>query len=87
MAPAQDSHVLAAVPLPRRGILDAAVSMNRVIPLGKGMHPVTRRGQRGKALACKARGVLQGAKQGLGAGIVVADTRTAEGRSDSKPPQ
>ena len=64
MAPAQDGHILAAVPL--RDILDAAVSMNRVIPIGKGMHPVTRRCQRGKALARKARGVLQGAKQGLG---------------------
>ena len=45
MAPAQDGHILAAVPLPQRDILDAAVSMNRVIPIGKGMRPVTRRCQ------------------------------------------
>lgn len=48
----------------RRDLLDAAVSMNRVIPIGEGMHPVPCRCQRGKALAWKARGVLQGAKQG-----------------------
>ena len=69
---------LAAVSLLGRDILDATVSMNRVIPIGKGMHPVTRRGQRDKALAWKARGVLQGAKQSLGVGIFVADTRTPE---------
>ena len=41
MAPTQDGHILAAVPLLRRDILDAAVSMNHVIPISKGMHPVT----------------------------------------------
>ena len=51
----QDSHILAAVPLMRRNVLDTPVSMNHVIPIGEGMHPVTCRFQCGKAMAWKAR--------------------------------
>ena len=51
----QDGHVFAAVSLLRRDILDAAVSVNDVIPVVEGLHPVTRRRQCGQALAWKAR--------------------------------
>jgi hypothetical protein len=79
----KDGDVTALVPVARRYETHSGMQVLVVVPVLEAGYPFAGLLERREGLARIVGAVLQGPKQRLAIGVIVADTRSAEGGNDS----